>query len=146
VGKLCIVGAMSATGLWCGVEQHEPLVHTARMVASTLGVSQRTTFLHGDALAIDWIEFDAIYLYNPFESAPYDVDPRQHQLDARAQITGVEDRLAALRDRVRVVTLDGFGGTMPPSYELRYHERISAAGPDLALWVQHAARCHRERA
>lgn len=50
-----------------------------------------------------------------------------------------ERRLATLRDRVRVVTLHGFGGAMPPSYELVYHERVSAVGLNLALWVQHAA-------
>jgi len=139
VGKLCVVGAMSSSGLWCGVEQHEPLVHAARMLASTLGVAERTTFLHGDALAIDWHAFDAIYLYNPFESPPSNVDPRQHVTDFRAQVADVERRLATLRDRVRVVTLHGFGGAMPPSYELVYHERISAVGLNLALWVQRAA-------
>ncbi len=138
VGKLCVVGAMSASGLWCGVEQHEPLVHAARMLASTLGVAERTTFLHGDALAVDWHAFDAIYLYNPFENPLSDVDPRPQVTDVRTQVADVERRLATLRDRVRVVTLHGFGGAMPPSYELLYHERISAVGLNLALWMQHA--------
>jgi SAM-dependent methyltransferase len=136
VGKLCVVGAMSATGLWCGVEQHEPLVHTARMLASTLGVGDRTMFLHGDALSLDWDDFDAIYLYNPFENPLCDVDPRQHVIDFRTQVAQVQARLAELRDQVRVVTLHGFGGTMPSSYDLRYHERVSAVGLNLALWVQ----------
>ena len=139
VGKLCVVGAMSAAGLWCGVEQHEPLVHTARMLASTLGVGERTKFLHGDALGIDWDDFDAIYLYNPFENPLGDVDPRQHLLDFRTQVAHVQARLAMLRDGVRVVTLHGFGGAMPPGYELVYHERISAVGLNLALWVQRAS-------
>jgi hypothetical protein len=138
VGKLCVVGATSGTGWWCGVEQHEPFVHAARMVASTLGVGDRTIFLHGNALALDWNDFDAIYLYNPFESPLlHDVDPRQHLVDFRTQVAHVEQRLATLRDRVRVVTLDGFGGAMPPSYELVYHERISVTGSTLASWVQH---------
>jgi hypothetical protein len=136
VGKLCVVGAMSASGMWCGVEQHEPLVHAARMLASTLGVAERTTFLHGDALAVDWNEFDAIYLYNPFETPPSDVDPRRQMIDFRALVACVERRLATLRDQVRVVTLNGFGGAMPASYELVYHERISAVGLNLALWIQ----------
>lgn len=139
VGKLCVVGAMSSSGLWCGVEQHEPLVHAARMLASTLGVAERTTFLHGDALAVDWHAFDAIYLYNPFENPLGNVDPRQHATEFRTQVAGVERRLATLRDRVRVVTLHGFGGAMPRSYELLYHERISAVGLNLALWVQRVA-------
>ncbi|HEY6179918.1 MAG TPA: hypothetical protein VIX73_35945 [Kofleriaceae bacterium] len=139
VGKLCVVGAMSATGMWCGIEQHEPLVHTARMLASTLGVAERTMFVHGNALALDWDAFDAIYLYNPFEVPLDDVDPRQHQIDFRTQVGDVQARLAALRDGVRVVTLHGFGGAMPPSYELEYHERVSAVGLNLSLWVQRSS-------
>jgi SAM-dependent methyltransferase len=138
VGKLCVVGATSGIGLWFGVEQHEPLVHAARMLASTLGVADRTRFVHGDALALDWSDFDAIYLYNPFESPLHDVDPRQHLIDFRTQVEYVQQRLATLRDRLRVVTLDGFGGAMPPSYELVHHERIAVVGVDLALWVHHA--------
>ena len=139
VGKLCMVGAMSSEGLWYGVEQHETLVHTACELAGALGVADRTRFLHGDALAVDWREFDAIYLYNPFEVPLFDVDHGQHLLDFRLKVAGVQDRLAALPERARVVTLQGFGGVMPRSYELLYHERIAAAGLDLALWVQGAA-------
>jgi SAM-dependent methyltransferase len=138
VGKLCVIGAMSGPGWWCGVEQHEPFVHAARMLASTLGVADRTRFLHGNALALDWNEFDAIYLYNPFEGPLHDVDHRQHLIDFRTQVSHVQQCLATLRDRLRVVTLDGFGGAMPPSYELVHHERISAVRLNLALWVQHA--------
>ncbi|TMQ14276.1 MAG: hypothetical protein E6J91_15725 [Deltaproteobacteria bacterium] len=127
VGKLCMVGAMSSEGLWYGVEQHETLVHTACELAGALGVADRTRFLHGDDL------------YNPFEVPLFDVDHGQHLLDFRLKVAGVQDRLAALPERARVVTLQGFGGVMPRSYELLYHERIAAAGLDLALWVQGAA-------
>lgn len=139
VGKLCIVGAMSAGGLWYGVERHEPMVHAARMLASTLGVAERTRFVHGDALALDWQAFDVIYLYNPFESPAIDADPRQHAVDFRARVAHVERRLTTLRDRVRVVTLDGFGGVMPSSYELVYQERFPRAGLNLVVWEQRAA-------
>lgn len=139
-GKLCVVGAMSGMGQWCGVEQHEPLVHTARMLASTLGVAERASFMHGDALAADWDAFDVVYLYNPFESPLHDVDPRQHAVDFPRRVAHAQVRLAALRPGVRVVTLDGFGGAMPASYDLAYQERISSAGLSLALWVQRATR------
>jgi SAM-dependent methyltransferase len=138
VGKLCVVGAMSSEGLWCGVEQHAALVHTARELAGVLDVAERTMFLHGDALALDWREFDAIYLYNPFEIPLFEVDHAQHLLDFRVQVARVQERLATLRERARVVTLHGFGGVMPPSYELVYHERIAVVGLDLVLWVQRA--------
>jgi hypothetical protein len=34
------------------------------------------------------------------------------------------------------VTLHGFGGVMPPSFELLYHELNPSAGLDLAMWIQ----------
>ncbi|HTR55945.1 MAG TPA: hypothetical protein VMJ10_34955 [Kofleriaceae bacterium] len=50
-----------------------------------------------------------------------------------------EDRLAGLPEGMRVVTLHGFGGIMPPSYRLAYQERIPIVGFDLVLWIQRAA-------
>ncbi|HEY2896964.1 MAG TPA: methyltransferase domain-containing protein [Gemmatimonadaceae bacterium] len=67
VGKLCAVGALSSNAVWYGVEQHEELVNAARRLTRALGIANRTQFLHGDVFAIDWSDFDALYLYNPFE-------------------------------------------------------------------------------
>jgi SAM-dependent methyltransferase len=138
VGKVCVIGAMSAWGTWCGVERHLSLVKTATRLSRALGVEGNTTFQQGDALSIDWDMFDAIYLYNPFELDPFPTDPVRHALEYRMQVALLQDRLAALRDGVRVVTLQGFGGLMPASYELVYHERFPAVGLDLVLWVQRA--------
>ena len=55
------------------------------------------------------------------------------------QAARVRERLAALRPGTRIVTLHGFGGVMPPSYALLYHERVPVYGLDLVLWVQGAA-------
>ncbi|HEY5920028.1 MAG TPA: class I SAM-dependent methyltransferase [Kofleriaceae bacterium] len=144
VGKLCVIGAMSSWGVWCGIERHGSLVDSATRLARTLGVTAYTSFIHGDAFSIDWGVFDAIYLYNPFELAPFPTDPARHALEFRVQVAQVQDRLAALPDGVRVVTLHGFGGAMPASYQLVYQERFPAAGLDLVLWVQRArARARR---
>lgn len=140
IGKLCVVGAVSSKGMWCGVEQHEKLVDVSRRLSLALGVAERTKFIHDDAFAVDWRDFDAIYLYNPFEFPlfPNTVDPRQRELDHQVQVARVQDRLASLRARARVITFHGFGGVMPSSYELAYQERIPGLGLDLVLWVQRA--------
>ena len=138
VGKVCVIGAMSTWGIWCGVERHVSLVDTATQLARKLGVAEHTSFIHGDALSIDWRSFDAIYLYNPFQLEPFPTDPARHELEYRTQVAQVQDRLAALADGVRVVTLHGFGGVMPASYELVYQERFPATGLDLVLWMQRA--------
>ncbi len=111
VGKLCVVGALSSMGMWCGVEKQAPLVGAARRLARTLNVAENTMFVHGDAFAIDWRDFDAIYLYNPFEN-PLFVVTGDH---GRSEVARVQDRLSSLPERVRVVTFHGFGGVMPSS-------------------------------
>lgn len=138
VGKLCAVGALSSNAVWCGIEQHEDLVTAARRLARALGIAQHTMFLRGDALAFDWWDFDAIYLYNPFELPlfPDVLTAEEHALAYKVQVARVQDRLAGLRGGTRVLTFHGFGGVMPASYELIFHERVPVVGLDLALWVQ----------
>jgi hypothetical protein len=140
IGKVCSVGALSGVGLWCGVEQHESLVHVAGRIARQLGVGARTVFLHDDAFAIDWHEFDALYLYNPFEHSLATAGFGPTTIDGEIQAVRVRDRLSMLRRGTRVVTLQGFGGAMPPSFHLAYHERLVVYGLDLALWIQGASQ------
>jgi SAM-dependent methyltransferase len=138
VGKVCAVGAVSSGGMWCGVEQHEPLVAARRRLTRALGVANRTMFLHGDAFAVDWSDFDALYLFNPFELPlfPDSAAVEQQAIEFKIQVARVHDRLMALRGGTRVLTFNGFGGSMPSSYELLYQERVPAVGLDLVLWVQ----------
>jgi hypothetical protein len=135
VGKLCAIGAMSSSASWCGIEQHASLVDAARRLSRTLGVEQRTSFIHGDVFSIDWRDFDALYLYNPFELALFR-DAIQARPEFLSQVARLEERLAFLAPGVRVVTLNGFGGVMPPTFDLLYQERIPIVGLDLVLWVQ----------
>jgi hypothetical protein len=138
VGKVCTIGALSGAGRWCGVEQHAPLVEASRRLSGALGVATRAEVVHGDAFSLDWSDFDALYFYNPFELAVHG-SPR-FAADRTIQIARVQRRLASLRERTRVITFHGFGGVMPPSFELLYHERIAGIGLDLAMWIQRSAR------
>ena len=131
VGKLCAVGALFSRATWCGVEHRENLVATAERLVRALGVANRTMFVHGDAFSIAWEDYDAFYLYNPFEN------------DYRVQVALVEERLARLPPKTRVVTLNGFGGVMPGSYDLVHRERVPSMGVDLVSWIQ---RRHDRRA
>jgi len=139
VGKLCMVGALSRRGICCGIEQHASLVCDAMKLARQLRIERRTTFLHGDAFAVDWRQFDALYLYNPFELDPSPAGASASAADqhhSRAQATRARERLATLRRGTRVVTLHGFGDVMPPGFELVYHERMPVHDLDLVLWVR----------
>lgn len=139
IGKLCSVGALSEVGIWCGVEQHGPLVDAAKRIARQLGVAGRTEFLHRDAFAIDWHGFDAFYLFNPFEYPLTSAGVSPESIDCDSQVAHVRERLSALRRGTRVVTLHGIGGAMPRSFNLVYHERVPPHGLDLALWVKTAS-------
>ena len=138
VGKLCAVGALSSKAMWCGVEQHEDLVLAARRLTHALRIADRTMFLHGDVLALDWSDFNALYFYNPFELPlfPDASTAQEHALTHEVQIARVQERLATLRGGTRVLTFHGFGGVMPATYELVYHERVPVVGLDLVLWIQ----------
>jgi hypothetical protein len=138
IGKVCTVGALTERGFWCGVERHEPLVRLAHRIAHQLGASDRTRFIHDDAFEIDWRGFDAIYLYNPFEYRLGPTPDPGPMIDYHQQARRVCDRLAALAQGTRVVTLNGFGGVIPTGYELAYHERITAFDLDLVLWIKDA--------
>jgi SAM-dependent methyltransferase len=138
VGKVCAIGAMSGEGTWVGVEQHGSLVESAVDLARSLGVAHRTHFLQADALSIDWDDFDALYLYNPFELPLF--RDAETIASSTEQIARVQQRLSAMPSCTRVVTLHGFGGVMPSTYELLYHEALPGVGLDLALWIQRARR------
>jgi len=133
VGKLCTIGAMCSRAHWVGIEQQAPLVAAAQQLARSFGVADRTTFHHGDAFSLAWDEFDALYFYNPFELPLFPKEPSDSFRVATAE---TERRLAGLRSGTRVVTLYGFGGTMPACFELLRHERISPSDGDLACWVR----------
>ncbi len=139
IGKVCSVGALSSLATWFGIERHELLAMTAERLARGLGVGDRTRFFHGDAFSLDWTDFDALYLYNPFELplAP-DASGPDHVLGYRAQVSQVEERLGLMREGSRIVTFNGFGGVMPASYDLACQERVPSVGLDLVLWVQRA--------
>ena len=137
VGKCCLVGAMCSAATWFGVERHAASALLAEQLSRELGVSDRTRFLHGDVFGLDWDHFDALYLYNPFELSLFSETPGPDSpLDYLAQIAAAEDRLARMATGTRVVTLNGFGGTMPPTYRLLSHERVNRLGADLVAWLQ----------
>lgn len=136
VGKVCTIGALSGHGTWVGVEHHGALVESASSLSRSLGVADRTRFVQADAFSLDWNDFDALYFYNPFELTLFR-DEIAHP-PRSVQVARVQHRLAALPSRTRVVTLHGFGGVMPPSFELLYHELLPSVGLDLAMWIQRA--------
>lgn len=134
-GKLCCIGALVSNAVWYGVEHDAELVDTALASAKLLGVTDRVQFRASDMTAVDWTEFDSIYLFNPFEAALFAGDSENEtawqQFDR--QVSSVEERLARMPRGARVVTFHGFGGKMPASYVRVSSESVDSG--ELELWI-----------
>lgn len=64
-GKFCIVGALSTTAHFVGVEHRRRLVEVAQMAAVRFG-ADRAHVVHANLLDFDCRTFDGFYFYNPF--------------------------------------------------------------------------------
>ncbi|HEY0706978.1 MAG TPA: methyltransferase domain-containing protein [Polyangia bacterium] len=136
VGKFCLVGALATRGAFTGVELRPRLAAVATEMARRQSI-KRCSFVAGDAFALDWNDFDAFYLFNPFAEFLPECPFIDNEIDRTAEqyhryVSAVETRLEALAEGTRLVTYHGFGGRMPfgwnPITSLRMH-----AG-SLALW------------
>jgi hypothetical protein len=139
VGKFCIVGS-ATTGAWfSGIEHRPHLVAIANGAVRQFQVS-RVAFTAGMIGDIDWSCFDAFYLFNPFEE---NIFADSGALDRSVTLSEdrfwidaafVERKLASLPVGVRVATFHGFGGRIPPSYELVAQHPMH--GGVLRLWTK----------
>ena len=122
VGKFCIAAALAApTVRFVGIEQRAHLVELGRALARQLGATN-VELIVGDALAHDWRDAAAVYLFNPFgehaDRAAPGLDgaiaptPTQYFASRRA----ARDRLAALRPGTRVASY--CDDRVPPGYDL----------------------------
>jgi SAM-dependent methyltransferase len=140
VGKLCLVGALTTSARWFGIERVPEMVAAANAAAAALGVADRARFLEGDAESLEWSMFDAFYLFNPFAEQLWaeHEDPLARRDAYLEDVALTQQRLAEAIPGTRVVTYHGFGGDMPPSYELLHRE--AAFEDELQLWVRRRTR------
>ncbi len=64
-GKFCLVGALNSKAHFFGVEQRQSLVKMANQLAEYFRITN-SSFIHADALKIDWSEYEVIYLFNSY--------------------------------------------------------------------------------
>jgi hypothetical protein len=139
-GKVCLVGALTSGAHFTGLEQRRHLVEVGQSVASSLGVGDRATFIHGRLQDVDFNAFDAFYFFNPFAENLF---TRLEWLDASVEVgerriledvRTVEWVLTQLRVGTRVVTYHGLGWRIPNCFELRTTE--PAGSSRLRSWVK----------
>lgn len=136
VGKVCLVGALATRATWTGIETDFHMTELARRAATQLGIDTRVEFQHGDATAVSWAPFDAIYLFNPFSEIliDHELDPLERRDRYVETVQRAETRLAETRAGTRVVTYHGFGGELPDTFTLV--GRQPAGSDELCLWMR----------
>lgn len=124
-GKLCVAVAVACPELRVvGIEQRARLVDTATELSRLFGVSARVRFVCEELDEQRLPDSDVYYLFNPFGENLF--GPVDH-LDADVVICGARFREDVARIQrflhqapvgKRVITYNGFGGDLPPSWSL----------------------------
>jgi len=136
VGKLCLVGALTTRATWVGVETESQMIRVAERAARRLRVEHHVQFVHGDAAALDWSAFDAIYMFNPFAEGLLRSDEHPASRHARfaRNIERARQQLRSTLPGTRLVTYHGFGGEMPEGFDFVHRE--TARQDRLCLWIR----------
>jgi predicted RNA methylase len=124
VGRVCLIGALTTeSATFTGVEHRENLVEAGRKAIVAAGAT-RASMVHGTPADVSLADFDAVYFYAPFEEnllAPdwhIDESVRLNEARFREDVAFMEAAFRAAPIGIRIVTFQGFGGTMPSSYRL----------------------------
>ncbi|MGZ5019415.1 MAG: class I SAM-dependent methyltransferase [Chthoniobacterales bacterium] len=134
-GKFCLVGASLTDSHFTGIEQRAELVAAARKAAMTLAVPN-VEFLHANLLDADFANYDAFYLFNPFEE-----NMHGHKIDSAIPLstalfkrytTYVSEQLGARPIGTRVVTYAGYADDIPSCYDCE----LALFHDDLKLWIK----------
>jgi SAM-dependent methyltransferase len=135
-GKFCLIGASLTEGRFTGVEQRSDLVAAARLAANDLHAAN-VEFIHGNVLDVDFADYDAFYLFNPFEENMH----YGHKIDSAVRLSTalfkrytshVATQLGTRPLGTRVVTYAGYADDIPACY---YCES-ALFGDDLKLWIK----------
>ena len=134
-GKFCLLGASLTDGHFVGVEQRGSLIAAAKEAAATLQLPN-VEFLHCNIMKVNFAEYDALYVFNPFEE-----NMHGHQIDRAVPLSialfkqytrYVADQLGRMPMATRVVTYAGYGDEVPACYECEE----TFFSDDLKLWTK----------
>ncbi len=143
-GKFCLVGVSLTEGHFTGVEQRAELVVAATNAATELRLTG-VEFIHANVMEIAFSDYDAFYLFNPFEENMFS----GHKIDSSVPLSAtlfkrytshVAAELALMPAGTRVVTFMGYADEVPSCYacELAAFRddlklRVKTGEPDFAL-------------
>lgn len=135
-GKFCAVGALTTAGHFTGVEQRD---HLARIAIDMIRAQQvpRVAIMHGNVTEIPFRDFDAFYIFNPFQenilpALKIDATVETAEFLYLRYIRHVARQLAQAPLDTRVVTYVGECEEIPSCYDCVRE----GFGGYLKLWVK----------
>lgn len=139
-GKFCAIGALATPGHFTGVEQRGLLCRNAREMLGHYGIP-RVEIMHANMMDVSFEDFDAFYLFNPFEenlSPPLRIDDK---VKVRFEfydryINYVHRELSKLPLGTRVVTFWGDCNEIPACYDCVE----TACEGELRFWIKRRDR------
>lgn len=140
-GKFCLIGALTTTASYSGLDARPFLVDAATNATGALRAS-RTGFTTGHLFALDWRCFNGLYLDEPF-SALIDSSLRSAPTlpasvwDYDKAVEEANKILGDMPLQTRVATYGEACVEFPEGYELIEEERIGEK--PLRLWLRVAA-------
>ena len=133
-GKFCLVGASCTNAHFTGVEYRKNQNQIAQMCADRFALAN-VSFIYSNILDINFEQFDAFYIFNPFlenidQSAQMDqlIDSKNSNYVIFRQY--VHDQLEKKKIGTRIVSYYTGSGQIPDSYALKK----SSFGGTLHFW------------
>ena len=126
-------------GHFTGIEQRGDLATAARKAATTLR-SHNVEIIHGNVTEIAFADYNAFYLYNPFEENM----ARGQKIDSAIPLSPVlfkrynnyvAANLGSMPIGTRVVTYAGYADEIPACYQCE----LALFRDELKLWIKHRA-------
>jgi SAM-dependent methyltransferase len=138
-GKFCAIGALVTEGHFTGVEQRPRMSALARAMIANSGID-RVEILTANIVEITFSDYDAFYIFNPFQENVLPGLKIDSTVDLGADlydlyIAHVQRELASMPEGTRVVTYHGMCDEIPPQYDCAEE---SFAGL-LKLWIKSSA-------
>ena len=136
VGKFCIAGAAYSDSYFCGIEHRPSLAKIANELILKFNIPNAVV-QNGDITEIDFENFDAFYLYNPFfENLMPDLR-LNNEIELSSSLylyyfNYTERQLSKVRPGTRLVTYHGNNFEVPSSFK-KIKENADGM---LKLWIK----------
>jgi SAM-dependent methyltransferase len=136
VGKFCLAGATYSDSFFCGIEYRSSLAKIANELVIKFNIAN-AIIQHGDITDVDFKNFDAFYLYNPFFENLIPALRLNNEVELSSSLyryyfNHTEKQLDQTRTGTRLVTYHGNNFEVPASFRKVKENKDST----LKLWVK----------